>query len=137
MLYCIAIASIKLSILLLITRIFLAVKRNALYWIMQVLMWVNTAFYSIAVFLAIFACRPRRKIWSPEIEGKCLESKALYITSAIFNSTSDLIMLSVPLHIICNFQMSTKRKMGVSAIFGMGLLFVPSLLLAAASFADV
>lgn len=137
MLYCIAIASIKLSILLLITRIFLAVKRNALYWIMQVLMWVNTAFYSIAVFLAIFACRPRRKIWSPEIEGKCLESKALYITSAIFNSTSDLIMLSVPLHIIWKLQMSTKRKMGVSAIFGMGLLFVPSLLLTAASFADV
>lgn len=137
MLYCIAIASIKLSILLLITRIFLAVKRNALYWVMQVLMWVNTAFYAIAVFLAIFACRPRRKIWSPEVEGKCLDSKSLYITSATFNSASDLVMLSVPLHIIWKLQMSTKRKIGISAIFGTGLLFVLSLILTAASFAHV
>lgn len=124
MFYCISIASIKLSILLLINRIFLAVNRNVLFWLTQLLMWVNTLFYAIAFFLAIFACRPRHKIWSPEVPGKCLNSKALYITSATFNTGSDVLMLSVPIYMIWKLQMSIKRKIGITAIFGTGALFV-------------
>ena len=124
MLYCIAIACVKLSILLLITRIFLAVNRNVLFWLTQLLMWVNTLFYAIAFFLAIFACRPRHKIWSPEIPGRCLNSKALYIASATFNTGSDLAMLAVPTYMIWSLQMNKKRKMGISGIFGTGALFV-------------
>ncbi|KAL9594265.1 MAG: hypothetical protein Q9219_007128 [cf. Caloplaca sp. 3 TL-2023] len=124
MLYCISIACVKLSILLLITRIFLAVQRNFLFWATQLLMWVNTLFYAIAFFLAIFGCRPRRKIWSPEIEGKCFDSKALYIVSATFNTGSDVAMLSVLIHMVWKLQMSTRRKMGISAIFGTGVFVV-------------
>ncbi|CAL8575765.1 hypothetical protein XPA_001669 [Xanthoria parietina] len=120
MFYCMSIASVKLSILLLITRIFLAVNRNVLFWLTHLLMWTNTLFYGIAFFLAIFACRPRHKIWSPEVPGQCFDSKSLYITSATFNTVSDLLMLSVPIHMIWKLQMSTKRKLGVSAIFGTG-----------------
>ncbi|KAL8662037.1 MAG: hypothetical protein Q9202_005091 [Teloschistes flavicans] len=100
MFYCLAIASVKLSILLLITRIFLAVRRNLLFWLTQALIWVNTLFYGIAFFIAIFGCRPRRKIWNPDDPGKCFDSKSLYITSASFNTFSDLAMLSVVIHMI-------------------------------------
>lgn len=124
MFYCMSIASVKLSILLLITRIFLAVNRNVLFWLTHLLMWTNTLFYSIAFFLAIFACRPRHKIWSPEVPGQCFDSKSLYITSATFNTVSDLLVLSVPIHMIWKLQMGTKRKLGVSAIFGTGALYV-------------
>ncbi|KAL8737724.1 MAG: hypothetical protein Q9181_001409 [Wetmoreana brouardii] len=85
------------------------------------LMWVNTLFYAIAFFLAIFGCRPRRKIWSPEIPGHCLDSKSLYITSASFNTLSDISMLSILVHMVWSLQMSTKRKIGISGIFGTGV----------------
>ena len=88
MCYCISIACVKLSILLLITRIFLSVNRDIFFWVTQLLIWVNSLFYAIAVFLAIFACRPRRKIWNPDLPGHCLNSKSLYITSAAFNTAS-------------------------------------------------
>lgn len=88
MCYCISILCVKLSILLLINRIFLSVNRNIFFWLTQLLIWVNSLFYSIAVFLAIFACRPRKKIWNPDLPGKCLDSKSLYITSASFNTIS-------------------------------------------------
>ena len=88
MCYCISIACVKLSILLLINRIFLSVNRTMFFWLTQFLIWVNSLFYAIAVFLAIFACRPRKKIWNPDLPGKCLDSKSLYITSASFNTAS-------------------------------------------------
>ncbi|KAI4249404.1 MAG: hypothetical protein LQ352_005659 [Teloschistes flavicans] len=124
MFYCLAIASVKLSILLLITRIFLAVRRNLLFWLTQALIWVNTLFYGIAFFIAIFGCRPRRKIWNPDDPGKCFDSKSLYITSASFNTFSDLAMLSVVIHMVFKLQMSLKRKIGITAVFGFGVFIV-------------
>ncbi|KAI4104952.1 MAG: hypothetical protein L6R37_002996 [Teloschistes peruensis] len=121
MFYCLAIASVKLSILLLITRIFLAVRRNILFWLTQALIWVNTLFYGIAFFLAIFGCRPRRKIWNPDEPGKCFDSKSLYITSASFNTFSDVAMLAVVIHMVFKLQMSLKRKVGITAVFGFGV----------------
>ena len=85
---------VKLSILLLINRIFLSVNRSFLFWMTQLLIWVNSLFYSIAVFLAIFACRPRKNIWNPDLPGKCLNSKSLYITSASFNTVSGRYFLA-------------------------------------------
>ena len=125
MFYCITTALVKLSILLLVVRIFLSVQRNILYWLTQALIWANTLFYSIAFFLAIYGCRPRVKIWTPDMkEGHCLDSKALYLTSATFNVFSDLAMLSVPIYLVWTLQTSSKRKWGISAIFGFGALFV-------------
>ncbi|KAI4200161.1 MAG: hypothetical protein LQ350_004122 [Teloschistes chrysophthalmus] len=76
MFYCLTVLFVKLSILLLITRIFLAVRRNILFWLTQALIWVNTLFYAIAFFLNIFGCRPRRKIWNPDEPGQCFDTNA-------------------------------------------------------------
>ncbi|KAL8692043.1 MAG: hypothetical protein Q9218_002852 [Villophora microphyllina] len=124
MLYCLAIAFVKLSILLLITRIFLSVRRNILFWLTQLLIWVNTLFYAIAFFLAIFGCRPRSKIWKPDVPGQCFDSKSLYIASASFNAFSDIAMLLVVVHMVFGLQMSLKRKVGITAIFGTGVFIV-------------
>ena len=87
----------------------------------QLLMLANGLFYAAAFFINIFACRPRRKIWNPEIPGKCFDVTALYIASAVFNTFSDVAMLVVPIFMVWNLQMSTKRKIGISAIFGTGV----------------
>lgn len=86
----------------------------------QALMWANGLYYAVAFFINIFACRPRKKIWNPEMPGNCFDVTSLYISSAVFNTFSDVAMLAVPIIMVWKLQMSTKRKLGISAIFGTG-----------------
>ena len=90
---CVAYGCIKVSILLLITRIFLAVRRNVLFWFTQLLLFANAIYYSVALFVNILACRPRRKIWNPNMPGKCFDVRMLYISSASFNTIGDVVCL--------------------------------------------
>ena len=104
--------------MLLILRIFCSVERDVGYWLTQFLIAVNGIFYTLFFFVPIFLCSPRSKIWTPELPyGRCLNINALYIASAVFNMLSDIAMLSVPIYLIWNLQMSIRRKIGVSTIF--------------------
>lgn len=125
MVYSISLCTTKISILLLILRIFLSVQRNLWWWLTQSLIVLNTIFYVIFFFIPIFLCSPRSKIWNPAVPGRCLNIDDLYIASAAFNMISDISMLSVPIYLIWNLQMSVRRKIGVSLIFGTGGLSVP------------
>lgn len=122
--YSIALFFTKLSLLLLILRIFLSVQRGVLWWVTILLMAVNGIFYIIFFFVPIFLCSPRAKIWNQDMPGRCLQPKILYLASAIFNMVSDIAMLSVPIYLIWNLQMSVQRKIGLSLIFGTGSLLV-------------
>lgn len=106
--------------MLLILRIFCSVERDNGYWLTQGLMAVNTIMYIIYFFVPIFLCSPRSKVWNATEPGHCLDINALYLASAVFNIISDIAMLSVPVYLIWNLQMSTRRKTGVTAIFCTG-----------------
>ena len=120
MVYSFSLAFTKISILLLILRIFLSVQRDVFFWLTQGLIAINTIFYIIFFFVPIFLCNPRSKIYNPDEPGKCLRIQALYISSASFNVISDIAMLSVPIYLIWNLQMSVRRKIGISLIFATG-----------------
>lgn len=124
MVYSISLAFTKISILLLVLRIFLSVQRNLFWWLTQFLIVVNSIFYTIFFFVPVFLCFPRAKIWNPDMPGHCLRIEILYLASCSFNMVSDIAMLSVPIYLIWNLQMSTQRKIGVSLIFGTGALSV-------------
>lgn len=106
--------------MLLIKRIFCSVHRNVPYYITWALILINTAFYICFLIVPAALCKPRAKIWTPEMPGTCLDVKSLYITSAVFNVFSDIAMLSVPIYLVWNLQMSIRRKIGISAIFCTG-----------------
>ena len=122
--YSVSLLATKCSILLLILRIFCSVKRDLGYWLTIGLIVVNTIFYTVFFFVPIFLCSPRVKIWDDKVPGRCLNIDALYLASATFNMVSDVAMLSVPLWLIWNLQMSVERKVGASAIFATGSLSV-------------
>ena len=124
MVYSISLLATKLSLLLLILRVFCTVRRDLFYWLTVLLITLNSLFYALFFFIPIFQCLPRRKIWEEETPGHCLDVMGLYFTSAIFNTISDIAMLSVPLYLVWNLQMSLRRKIGISFIFCTGGLFV-------------
>ncbi|KAL8846865.1 MAG: hypothetical protein Q9221_008064 [Calogaya cf. arnoldii] len=81
---------------------------------------LNSLFYTVFFFIPIFQCTPRRKIWDEQTPGRCLDVIGLYYTSAIFNTISDIAMLSVPIYLVWNLQMSVRRKVGISFVFCTG-----------------
>ena len=115
----------KMSILLLVLRIFCPQTRDRCYWTLQILNVLNTAFYICYLVIPIVMCSPREKIWNRGVEGKCLNIYALYVSSSAFNAVSDILMFFVPLWRIWNLSISQARKVAVSGIFFSGALCVP------------
>lgn len=124
MMYSLALFFTKLSLMLLILRVFCSIRRHAGFWLTWILIILNSIFYLSFFLIPIFECQPRQKIWDTSVPGKCLDVNVLYLASAVFNMVSDIAMLSVPIYMIWNLQMSVQRKMGISAIFCTGGLFV-------------
>ena len=99
--------------------------RDPCYWVLQALNVLNTAFYVVFFFIPIFSCQPRQKIFDKSSPGTCLNVFVLYIFSGTFNTLSDIAMFFVPLWRIWHLSISQSRKIGISAIFFSGGLYVP------------
>lgn len=59
---------VKLSIALLFLRVFAPRKSTCVA--LQVLLWTNALIYTAGIFVEIWQCRPRMKIWLPLVPGK-------------------------------------------------------------------
>ena len=112
----------KISIILLVLRLFCLLTRDRFYWMLQGLNVLNTSYHLCYLVIPIMTCSPREKIWRPQRPGKCLNIYVLYISSATFNTLSDMAMFFFPLWKIWNLSISRSRKLGVSAIFFSGAL---------------
>ncbi len=113
----------KLSILLQFRRLFDVAKSGKTHIIIHVLIWANFWFYFPYLGATVFQCVPREKIWNPFImTGGCINLKAAFIAASAINVVSDWTILLLPLYRIQRLKIATKRKVGVMAIFAVGLL---------------
>ena len=96
--------------------------RNAFFWTCHSLIWLNCIFYLILGFGNIFACSPLKKSWNPWIEGHCVDFRALNIIAAVINTVSDFTILIIPQHTIWNLRMTLKKRLGISALFLVGIM---------------
>ncbi|KAL6720661.1 hypothetical protein ACLMJK_002586 [Lecanora helva] len=127
--YSVSILFTKISILLLVKRIFLQCEYDIFYWIVQGLIIANAIFYTCFLFIPIWVCTPRAKIWHPTLPGHCLNLTVLLMSSAAWNIVSDLAMLSVPLWMIWKLQLSKRRKIASSVVFAAaGLACIASII---------
>lgn len=111
----------KTAVLLQYLRIFVPV-RDTRWYLTWVLIGINIA---VAVALALCAglqCIPREKIWTPWIPGRCLDLRALYMTSAISNTVVDFCTWLLPFCTIWRLKLAWQKKLQVSAVFTIGLL---------------
>lgn len=114
----------KLAILLQYLRIFVPNKQSKTYYFTQCLIWTNFVFYVVLGFCAAFMCSPRERIWNPLVPGKCLSLAGILIAGGVINIFSDFCVLALPLTSIWQLQMATRHKIGISAVFAVGLLYV-------------
>ncbi|KAI1653503.1 hypothetical protein F4813DRAFT_374505 [Daldinia decipiens] len=118
----------KTAILLEWNRIFVPRgTRNLFYWIGNMLL----AFNSIASIAFIVAenmsCFPYRKIWDKTIlEGYCIDQKLFQIPGCLANTIYIAVVIVLTQRTIWRLQVATKKKMGVSFLFLVGLLALAS-----------
>lgn len=82
------------------------------------LYWVS------AVLFITLLCRPIAYNWNRGIPGSCGDVRKIQYASAGFNMVIDLLVVLLPLPVVWRLQMSSRKKMGVSASFAIGVLFV-------------
>ena len=124
-LYAATLALIKVAILLEWLHIFASNgSRNYFFWCAHILLWVNALFYFSAIVVINVSCVPREKYWNRLLPGKCIDDIPIDIASAVVNFSVDVGILLLPQRVIWKLNMSRKNRIGVSAIFGLGVLYV-------------
>lgn len=114
---------IKVAIMLDWLQIFVpGSMRNTFFWGCWAVLVSNTMYYVANIIALNLECIPYRSIWDITITGKCLDQKALDISSAVMNLLSDIIIIALAQKIIWGLQMSLRKKLGVSIIFATGIL---------------
>ena len=124
MLYSPAIFLAKLSILLMYRRLFDTAGTGKTHQLIHILIWANLAFYFPYLGATVFQCVPRARIWDPTLKGGCINLQAAFIAASAINVVSDFSILLLPLYRISKLKIPTRRKIGVLAIFAVGLLYV-------------
>lgn len=115
---------IKTAILLDWCRIFVPADRYRSYfwWGCMFLSFVQIAWGISCIILLNMQCVPHTAIWEFYLPSKCYDLNKVMLTSACVQVFTDWSMVMLPQRIIWGLQMDWKKKVGVSIIFGAGLL---------------
>jgi hypothetical protein len=79
-------------------------------------------FYFINIFLTLFICNPREKIWNDLVQGTCMNYNYLGVASAILNIASDFAILLLPVRSLWQLRITRKKKLIIFMLFATGLL---------------
>lgn len=116
---------IKLSILLQYLRIFVPDRKGnfTMFLAIQACIWIIFSFSLIYLFLNIFECNPREKLWEPWINtGHCFNSNTDSESSGIFNIISDFAVLILPMPCLWKLQMAMRKKILMTGVFATGFI---------------
>jgi hypothetical protein len=122
-LYQISLLLLKSAILLDWVAIFVPRNtRNAFYWISYAVLVVHGVFYLGMIIFEFASCTPFEKKFNPLIPGKCISNYPLLLARSVINLTFDLILFVLPQRVIWSLNMTTKQKVGISVVFGVGVM---------------
>ncbi|KAI1821191.1 hypothetical protein F4861DRAFT_520206 [Xylaria intraflava] len=122
-LYLASMIFVKSAIFLEWARLFGPGNRTVFRMTCYILAVLNAIYYTINISLEVTSCRPRAYYWDKTIKGgKCVyDGPALSLTSALVNLLFDLAILLLPQGVIWRLNMSLRKRIGVSAVFVVGL----------------
>jgi hypothetical protein len=95
-----------------------------LRWIKAVALWVVIGWF--AVEIAFFtACRPFAGYWAvPPPNPQCTTLKHFAIVQAVFNISSDMLIIVLPIPMVMSLSLPPKQKIVLGLLIGMGTFVV-------------
>lgn len=129
--YITTITLVRISILLLYRRIFDLDP----FRIITAFLIATCVAWGVAICAAeIFQCHAISDAFKPEVvtafDGRCVNLQALLYGTLGTGFTLDLVILILPLHRIWTLRLEPRQKYELTAIMGLGGLYVPLLILA-------
>ncbi|KAJ5824282.1 hypothetical protein N7447_006622 [Penicillium robsamsonii] len=111
----------KLGILLMYYRIFRFPYFKTWAYIIGifVILWVICI-----TFLFIFICVPVRKLWYPQIPGRCINQVATWVANAVSTIATDIAILLLPIPQVWKLQLRMSEKIAVLIAFSLGFFVV-------------
>ena len=81
----------------------------------------------MAVFMeAVVLCRPIAYTWDKSIDGTCGNATQAYEAVGIINLITDLAIIILPMPLLWQLQLPLAKKVALTAIFGIGIVYVSS-----------
>lgn len=88
--------------------------------------------WAVSVILETFLlCRPLAYNWDTSIAGTCGNRNATYVVAGTLNLVTDLMVMALPVPHIWKLQLSFSKKIALSGVFSVGLLWVTCIPLSA------
>ncbi|OJI99551.1 hypothetical protein ASPVEDRAFT_124501 [Aspergillus versicolor CBS 583.65] len=114
----------KTAILLDWCRVFVPIDRtrNAFWCGCMAVATLQCVWGLLCIILLNMQCRPHEANWKFYLPSKCYSLPDVMLTSASVQVASDIIMFILPQRIIWRLQMTWQKKLGISVIFGAGIL---------------
>ncbi|RMZ03428.1 hypothetical protein D0860_06794 [Hortaea werneckii] len=131
-LYALGILGFKLSLLSVYHQLagFKKLYRRVL-WVTMALVTLNSVAFA---FVFAFSCDPPAKVWHNDIAGNCVNEVAFYFGATI---GLDLLVIALPFPIIKGLQLDARKKIGLGALFGLGIFVTVVQILRVESFAKI
>jgi hypothetical protein len=130
------ISTIKMSVMFFYLRVFV----NDGLRLTTKLMMGFVFLWSLGNILQVFLiCRPFAATYDPTIKSKCGNQVVSFIAIGAFNVITDAIILTLPIPTIWGLKMSRSARLGLSAVFLIGLMYVvlPHIFCALAKLGDM
>lgn len=89
---------------------------------------LNVVVWIVFQFMVAFQCRPVSAFWDTwdgeHTNYSCFHLYAFALGQGIVSIVMDIVMISLPIHETLKVKLSTKKKIGVVIMFGMGFAYV-------------
>ncbi|KAF7553046.1 hypothetical protein G7Z17_g3902 [Cylindrodendrum hubeiense] len=115
---------IKTAILLDWCRVFVPVDRykSAFWWGCMIVIAIQCIWGVVCIVLLNMQCVPHNAIWEFYVPSKCYSLPKVMLSSASVQVITDFAIVLLPQKIIWGLHMNWQKKLGVSVIFGVGIV---------------
>ncbi|KAF4995980.1 hypothetical protein FDECE_12606 [Fusarium decemcellulare] len=122
-LYAACLGFIKLSIVIMIQRIF----RTAGRWF-RIATWVAASicvcWMLYTMLIGFLICLPVQSAWGAAVPERCGNHITAYAAVAIIDIVSEVIIVLLPMKLVYDLQMNKAHKIGLVAVFGAGIVTI-------------
>jgi hypothetical protein len=112
---------VKTSIALFMVRIF---GSNGTFKAGIVALFIVWAWATSIILACFLLCQPFIYNWDTSVNGHCGNRPAAFMVAGIMNVITDAMVIALPLPHIWKLKLNMQKKIGLTSVFGVGLVYV-------------
>lgn len=123
--YCVCIATIKISILCLYLNIF---PNRGVRIATYIMLAISLVWAIVSFFVLLFSCSPISyywDMWDGEHTGKCMSHDKILVAHSISNIILDVLIVAIPMPTLATLHMPLEKRLGVCVMFAVGIVYAP------------